>query len=417
MLMRIICLILATTIVLALSSCKPEETNELLDVNSQIVIGEIDSLDSDILDETRGLWVYLPSGAENPENFDTKYPVMYLLDGSSHFHSVTGLIRQLSTVNGNTVSPEMIVVGIPNTDRFRDLTPTHVDGTSGGGEKFLDFVEMELIPYIETRYPANNYRTFVGHSLGGLMVISALINRPHLFENYVAIDPSLWWDDQVILNEAERALAEIDLSGKSLYLAVANTMIEGRNIDEVVEDIDDESSMHIRSLLQFAEFAETNSDSALNFDWKYYPNNSHGSVPIIAGYDAIFFLFHWYELKGLIRFVTPDTTATPEELIDHITSHYENVSDRLGYVVHFPEQFANQQGYAFLANGQPEMAHALFTLNIENYPRSANVYDSMGDYYVAQSDIENAIEHFTRAVELGGDPASQAKLDELKGKR
>ena len=248
------------------------------------------------------------------------------------------------------------------------------------------------------------------------MVMDALISRPHLFENYVAIDPSLWWDEQIILREAERVLGELDLSNKSLYLAVANTMTDGMNIDDVVSDID-ESSMHIRSLLRFAEFAETNTGSALNFDWKYYQENSHGSVPIIAAYDAIRYLFPWYELKGLDRFVVPNTTATSEELVNHLVSHYESVSDRLGYAVLLPEQFANQQGYAFLANGQPEMARALFALNIENYPNSANVYDSMGDYYVAQSQIENAIESFAKAVELGGDIESQVKLDELKDER
>ncbi|MGK0453914.1 MAG: putative alpha/beta superfamily hydrolase [Paraglaciecola sp.] len=96
----------------------------------------------------------------------------------------------------------MIIIAIPNTNRARDLTPTRVDidfftGDSiqyanGGGNKFLDFMEEELIPHIEKTHPASVYRTFVGHSFGGLSVINALINKPHLFNNCVAIDASLW---------------------------------------------------------------------------------------------------------------------------------------------------------------------------------------------------------------------------------
>lgn len=406
--------LLAIVILTTVIGCMNEGPDQVADTQEvQITIGSIDTFYSSILGESRDLWIHVPKSVDGQSGGQTKLPVLYLLDGSSHFHSVTGMIRQLSTINGNTVSPEMIVVGITNTDRVRDLTPTRVDGTSGGGMKFFDFIEQELIPYIETNYPANNYRTFVGHSLGGLMVIDALISRPHLFENYVAIDPSLWWDEQVMLKKAETALIEVDLSGKSLYLAIANTMTEGMDIDNVVNDRDD-STMHIRSILQFAEVAEANTESGLNFDWKYYQNNSHGSVPIIAEYDAIRFLFPWYELRGLIRFVTPNTTATPEELVNHLVSHYENLSDRFGHVVLLPEQFANQQGYAFLANGQPEMAHALFALNIQNYPNSANVFDSMGDYYAAQSDTNRAIEHYTKAVAMGGNIESKDKLDRLK---
>src|SRR6185369_3299172 len=93
-----------------------------------------------------------------------RYPVVYLLDGDAHFPSVVGLVQQLSQVNGNTVVPEMIVVAIPNTDRTRDLTPTHVSTdapfmdsnfarTSGGGENFISFIEKELMPHIDSVYP------------------------------------------------------------------------------------------------------------------------------------------------------------------------------------------------------------------------------------------------------------------------
>ena len=112
--------------------------------NNDIVIGKIDSINSKILDEQRKVWIYVPDANSNGIFEKKNYPVVYLLDGDAHFYSVVGMIQQLSSVNGNTICPKMIVVGIPNTNRTRDLTPTKgkpdppfVDSTmaanSGGG--------------------------------------------------------------------------------------------------------------------------------------------------------------------------------------------------------------------------------------------------------------------------------------------
>jgi len=143
--------------------------------NNKIVIGKIDSVYSTTLKENRKIWVYTPN--DDPGN-KQHYPVLYLLDGEGHFQSVAGMIQQLSQVNGNTIVPEMIIVGIPNTDRTRDLTPTHITSdlpmmdsgfskNTGGGENFAAFLEKELIPYIDSKYQTQPFRLLVGHSFGG----------------------------------------------------------------------------------------------------------------------------------------------------------------------------------------------------------------------------------------------------------
>src|SRR3954463_2953798 len=98
-----------------LCSCSKEKKE-----SGTISIGTIDSVHSDILNETRKIWIYTPPSADDKTTDKVKYPVLYLLDGDSHFHSVTGLLHQL-TMNNNV--PPMIVVAILNTDRTRDLTP------------------------------------------------------------------------------------------------------------------------------------------------------------------------------------------------------------------------------------------------------------------------------------------------------
>lgn len=386
---------------------------------NKVVIGNIETIQSEILGETRAVWVHIPESAAM--NSSATYPVLYLLDGDGHFPSVVGMIRQLSTVNGNMLCPEMIVVGILNTNRTRDLTPTAVTSVfgspapksgTGGGEKFTDFIEKELMPYIKANYPVNDYTTLVGHSLGGLMVIHSLIERPGLFDNYIALDPSLWWDDQIVLKNAQRSLAEDKFEGKALYLAVANTLPDSMDLEAARKDTS-EMVKHIQSIMEFAELAQANGQNGLNFSWKYYPNDGHGSVPLIGEYDAIRFLFPWYELK-FDQFFAPNSTKTSEELIEALTGHFENVSSKMGFTVLPNENLVNNMGYGFMSNKKPGHAHDLFELNIQNHPKSPNTYDSMGDFYLSQGDSEKAMEYFSKAIEVGDFGPSKEKLAKLK---
>jgi len=417
--------LLFTVIALVLLNCESKNTTDAPQADNQIVIGTIDSIYSDIIQEQQKFWVHVPNNPAGEVTSGAKYPVLYLLDGDAHFHSVTGMIKQLSTINGNDVTPNMVVVGITNNDRTRDLTPTHMveafgdstfTKTSGGGKNFLNFIEKELIPHIEKNYPASSYRTFVGHSLGGLTVVDALVDRPDLFNNYVAIDPSLWWDDQELLKRAEDVMSKTIYSNKALYVGIANTMQEGMSIKDVEKDTV-ETTEHIRSILQFVKATESLKDNGLLFKWKYYENDHHGSVPLITEYDALRFLFPWYSFKEVNQFFDPSSTFSVEEMISMIDSHYKNVSSHFGFETLPPESFINSLGYGFIGNKQFDKANTLFKLNIKNYPNSSNVYDSMGDCYLAQQDSIKALEFFTKAVKVGDIEIvgfSQEKIDMLK---
>jgi enterochelin esterase-like enzyme len=168
----------------------------------RLTIGTVDSLKSTVLNgETRKYLVYTPPSYSDTVYTPQRYPVLYLLDGDAHFHSVTGIIQILGTgVNATYAVPEMIVVAIPNTNRLRDMSPTKVttglDGkpapgmaSSGGMGNFLSMIKTELIPAIDAKYRTSPYRVFVGHSLGGITVIQALYTMPETFNAYIAIDP------------------------------------------------------------------------------------------------------------------------------------------------------------------------------------------------------------------------------------
>ncbi len=387
-------------------------------IAENIVIGKIDSVQSNILGEKRKIWVHVPDGAANSKE---RFPVVYLLDGDGHFSSVVGMIQQLSTINGNTMCPKMIVVGIPNTDRTRDLTPTHIDAdppfmdstfskTSGGGENFIAFMEKELIPHIDAKYPTATYKMLLGHSFGGLAVMQTFVHHNDLFNSYICIDPSMWWDKEKLLKETQKVLAEKKFDGKSFYLGIANTLEEGMDIKKVEKDTSIDSK-HIRSILTLKAAFERNKLNGLNYRGKYYPDDTHGSVPLIAEYDALRFFFDFFPLK----FTMMDFTDSTGALADKYQNHFAHLSEKMGYQIKPDEGEINYLGYDFLGRKMYKTAERLFKLNVENYPESYNVYDSYGDYFIAVKDKKNAILQFKKALSIKENEGSRKKLTELEG--
>ncbi len=190
------------------------------EANKAIVIGERQTFHSTILGKDRTLLVHTPESYERGK--DT-YPVLYLLDGDSNFLHTTGITTFQSN---NLKGPEMIVVGVANTgnSRDRDLTPTALPNRprSGGAARFLSFLKDEVRPLIEGRYRTAPYRILVGHSLGGLFAVHTLTSAPDSFNAYVAISPSLWWDEQRTLRQAEALFAAQEGLQSFLYFTMGN---------------------------------------------------------------------------------------------------------------------------------------------------------------------------------------------------
>ena len=382
--------------------------------SNKIEIGTIDTVHSKILNEKRPIWIYTPDKAAQNISSKLHYPVVYLLDGDWHFVSVVGILQHLSYINGNTICPEMIVVGIPSTDRYKDLTPT-CDSTysanSGGNEKFISFLEKELIPYIDSVYPVEPYRMLIGHSLGGLTVMNTLVNHSNLFNAYVAIDPSMWWNKQSSLRETENALSNKKFDHISLFLAIANTMDKGMDTIKVRND-KTRNTLPIRSNLELSDLINSKKTNNLNYQVKYYNNENHGSIPLIATYDAMHFIFNFYNLS-LTKKDYADTTLT---FANKIENHYKNVSEKMGYKVSPSENTI----YVFAINSlymkNYVLAEYFFKLNITNHPESFLAYDSFGDYYAAVGDELNAIAMYTKALLFMENTDTKEKLDKLQKK-
>lgn len=136
---------------------------------------------SDIFGEQRKVWIHIPNNNKGNDNSAKgSYPVIYLLDGDSNFNTVVSITEFMSNAG---LCPPMIVVGVLHPDRMTDLTfgtDKETPGIVGRGEKFMLYVEKELIPYIESNYPTAPYKILIGHSVGGLTVVNTLIHHPNL---------------------------------------------------------------------------------------------------------------------------------------------------------------------------------------------------------------------------------------------
>lgn len=368
------------------------------------VSGGTDSLNSVVLREKRFFGVYVPKQEPNPAMAQKRFPVIYLLDGEDHFAYVTSLLRRLS--EGFThVLPEMIVVGIHNTDRLRDLTPTHITRTAtytdsnlfrstGGGPAFLDFLEKELIPHVDSVYPTIPVRTFVGHSLGGLMVIDAMLRRPALFNAWLSIDPSLWYDNRQVLRAAPGLLRPGSLKQESFFLGIANNLPPGMDTVRMKRDTT-AASEDTRVIFEFADMLRRKPSSALQWGSRYYPDDEHGSVTPIAIYDGLRYLFRDFALPSFT--VLTDSTVQPDNLL---RDQFRKLSEKWGYPVSPPEAFVNALGYALMERKQFGKAERIFRYNIEAYPNSANALHSMGDYYTRVGDTNTASQYYNMAQSL-----------------
>ncbi len=382
--------------------------------DNKIIIGTIDSIQSKILNEKRKVWIYVPKGIVDSVFLPQRYPVVYLLDGDTHFSSVVGMLQQMSSASGRRICPEMIVVGIPNTKRTRDLTPTKptddTSNSSGGGEQFMSFIEKELMHYIDSVYPTQPYKMLIGHSLGGLTVMNTLLNHTKLFNSYVAIDPSMWWDKQNLLKASKQLFLKNKFAGKSLFVGIANTMETGMHINDVVNDTTD-GTLHIRSILEMDKFIKTQNLQGLNYASKYYENDSHGSVTLITEYDALRFIFNKYPLSLSVS--DKEYNDSTFDFAGRVAFHFQKVSEPMGYPVMMPENQLNAEAYRLLRLKQYKKAEGCFKLYIDNYPNSFNAYNAYGDFYVAIGDKARAIGQFKKALSIREYPATRKKLSKL----
>ena len=243
---------------------------------TEFSIGKSIKIESKILDEIRDLNIYLPLNYSS-SSLKT-YPVVYLLDGSKDedFIHISGIV-QFGSFSWINMLPESIVVGIGNVDRKRDFTSPSQNKldqkefpNSGKSDKFIRFLQNEVQKYVESNYRTNNIKTIIGQSLGGLLATEILLKKPELFDNYIIVSPSMWWNDEKLLQTKPKPYD----SNKSIYIAVGK---EGETMERTTKEL-------------YNKLNKNKKENTTLF-FKFMKNKTHGDALHNAVYNAFELIF------------------------------------------------------------------------------------------------------------------------------
>jgi predicted alpha/beta superfamily hydrolase len=351
----------------------------------QILAEERITFRSDVLGEERRVFVRLPEGYETSERM---YPVLYLMDGefffrqgvaAAHFLSEMPYIRQQSRIHP---MPQMIVVGVVNVDRNRDYTPTHAPQqgqarfpTSGGAGEFHRFLETELFPLIEDRYRTQPYRALAGWSLGGLFTVHTFLDRSDLFSAYIAISPSLWWDNQLVVQTADSLRRAGAVTGKPLVVTLGS--LEGTGMSGPVRD-------------SFVVMFEGESSDKTAVTYVEIPGEIHIYVYFKALLEGLRALYS--------EWVMPNSVMAGG--LEAVENFYDDLSTRWGYPVDIPEAAYSQLASALAGQGDQDAALEIARLAVQRFPHSSLTHYGLGRSLHRMGDLEAARASYLRALEL-----------------
>lgn len=379
----------------------------------------IDSIFSKALNEQRQFFVQFPQDYD--EKSDKKYPVAIILDGEFLLPTVNNFQGYYS----GGFTPEMILVGISNLkNRTRDLTTSTItenygmpyNRENGEASNFIKFIEDEFIPHIEKIYPVTNYRTLIGHSYGGLFTIYTFLYHLNLFSNYIAIDPSLDWDNQKLVKASQDIIANENYEGKSLFMSLNGQLHMQKpeiTIDNVMQDDSDFTSFP-RSNIMLKNIIEENEGNGLNFTWKFYPRDLHGTIQFPSIMDGLISIFQWFQMENTQKFNSFETST--EELQAIIKNRADKLYKNFGYQVPpYPEDLLIVLGDMSTDMKKNKKARMFYEFAVEYYPLSARAHTSMAEYYENNNDYKSALEYAQKAFSIDSNNYLKKKIERLKG--
>jgi uncharacterized protein len=360
--------------------------------SDDLVIAKRIKINSTVLGEERTVFISTPDGYDNSKD---SFQVLYVIDG------VTGVIGLVNYLSDYGICPQLIIVSINETNSTRDMFPSNPKysrGTQptkpwynkkeenelrvprpgekiGEADKFLSFIETELFPYVEKNYRTVPYRICCGHSKGGLCVTHAFLSHTGMFNAYIALNPSLYWDDGLIMKTAEEKLAGLDLKRKMFYFDIGGN----------------ETPSTIGDAFTFSQTIRTNASKDLRWKFDYLSNEGHGSGTATGIINALKFIYDGW---------TFDTNKIMTDGFSAIDSFYKAQSDKYGYEISYNVGLLNSFGWGYIRAGKADEAIKVFNENVRRFPNSPDAFNFLGEGYLAAGNIEMAIKSYEKAVEL-----------------
>jgi hypothetical protein len=336
--------------------------------------GQTVEIPSKNLKQSRSLTISEPEGYENGAD---AYPVLYLLDSEANFEYTAPIVHYLAE---NERIPEMIVVAIHSGDtsgRNHDLTTpsqSEIDNRSspgnGGADAFLSFISDELIPYVEKNYRTRPYRILVGHSFGGLFAIHTLIEKPKLFNAYIAIDPTVSWNNGADIVRARQFLSNVQELQADVFVTAANAF--GRT-EPGIKDL----------------VAALDANRARGFRWnfKWMKDENHLTIPLPSIYYGLNWMFGgWYLTDPLQLF--------DEGGLEAVEKHFREGGRRYGYERTTSPFTISLIVAGLIKAGRLEDASTLLLHDTKAYPPPWNQLDALARAYAERGNVEQAIRYY-----------------------
>ncbi len=336
-----------------------------------ITIGKTRTIESNVLQEERTIAVWVP---EEYNQNNTKYPVIYLLDGEWNFHFVSAALNKLSQ-SGDI--PPIILIGVINNNRNRDLTPPGQNDNPerfGGAERFLKYLTSELQPWVEANYRTQPYKILAGHSFGGLFTIYSMIQDTDAFQAYISLSPSLGRNNEQQVKRIKDFFSSDKVFPESLYLAIGQeggyTQVSSKKADNIIEK---------------------NLPSTMRYRFEHLMGESHVSITTTGFLNGLKFIYEGYNAEKLNHL---DEVFLMEE-------HFENLSKRYVYKISVPEtkyrEFVQEQIAA------REYDYALFILSkyTKTYPNAHYPLYLYATIYLEKGNFKKAKEYYSDLIDLG----------------
>lgn len=383
--------------------------------SNDLVIAKNLKINSTVLGEERAIYISVPPDYSNSKE---SYPVLYVLDG---WTGVIGLANNLSEYG---LCPEMIVVVIEQVNPGRDLFPSqpkYMRGfhpakswynikeenelvlapkceICGQADKYLSFIESELVPFIDKNYRTLPYRICSGHSMGALCVTHAFLSHTNLFNSFIALSPPLYWDDGLLLRTAEEKLLGKNLKYKQIYFSIGEK----------------EDPSTIADAHSFANILKVKASVDLKWKLDYQQNEDHGSGAINGIINGLRFIYDGWRY---------DSDIMKAGGILAIDNFYKNLTEKYGYQISPDVDTFNSIGWSVMMDGKQDEAFKIFEENTNRHPNSSSAYRYLAEGYLKANNIEMAVKTYEKALILATNASDEnidfirQRLDSLKANK
>ena len=330
------------------------------------------TFESRILNEQRTVVVQLPKSYQDHPN--KKYPVIYRLDGAGNVPLINAVLERLQQ---NDQAPEVIVVAIESTNRLRDFYPTVNKepqgpvGEGGGADKFLAFVEQELMPLVNKQYRTHDYRVIAGASAAGVFALYAMQANPELFQAHIAYSPAVWWNYGAPVKSLKAFVTKANCINSYVYMNIGE---EAGIMRERYDDL--QQSLQSNKLANLRFFSDA------------FAGVSHNLTSAAGAFNAYHNLFLSKHMP---------LSALGDD-VSSIDAYYQGLSQQWGEKIAPPDRAVRLLGYSLTDNQQFERAIEVFKYNIKNHPKSVDALSALSYGYEMQGNTRQALIQIEAAI-------------------